>query len=103
MEPIVAGKRLLSTSASGDAPVSFLTFPTDTASDAADYMPLSVQEELIEALETDDQVTVVGVIQVGVLVCSSLVGAENATTLQVATSPTETILAERTSYTFLSG
>ena len=32
---------------------------------------------------------VVGVIQVGVLVCSSLVGAENATTLQVATSPTE--------------
>ena len=43
--------------ASGDAPVSFLTFPTDTTSDAADYMPLSVQEELIEALETDDQVT----------------------------------------------
>ena len=32
---------------------------------------------------------VVGVIQVGVFVCSSLVGAEDATTLQVVTSPTE--------------
>ncbi|CAN0145382.1 unnamed protein product [Ascophyllum nodosum] len=86
-----------------DCPVAGVRFPTDASSDAADYMPSSTEEGLIKALETDDQVTVVGNLTVGVLNCENLDGAEDTTTLEVAVTPKETIVVERTSFTFLPG
>lgn len=38
-------------------PVTGLFFPTASSDVTADYMPPSLQEEVIEALETDEQVT----------------------------------------------
>lgn len=38
-------------------PVTGLFFPAASTDETADYMPPSLQEEVIEALETDEQVT----------------------------------------------
>ncbi|CAN0357794.1 unnamed protein product, partial [Ascophyllum nodosum] len=74
-----------------------------TTSDAADELPPGFEEDIIEALEADDQVTVVGDVQFVELVCQSLEATEDADMVQIAISPSETILAQKTSFTHLSG
>ncbi|CAM9703792.1 unnamed protein product, partial [Scytosiphon promiscuus] len=63
----------------------------------------AVQEDLIQALELDEQVTVLGEVQLGELLCESLDLAEGAPLLQFALSANETILANQTSYVEISG
>ncbi|CBN79561.1 conserved unknown protein [Ectocarpus siliculosus] len=63
----------------------------------------AVEKELAETLEVDEQVTVLGEVQLGELLCDSLVQAEDAPLLQFALSANETIIANRTSYTVVSG
>lgn len=45
------------TDTTSDAALTGLLFPIEAAAESADYMPYSVEEEIIEALETDEQVT----------------------------------------------
>eukprot|EP00903_Cladosiphon_okamuranus_P011188 g10557.t1 len=63
----------------------------------------AVGEELIENIEVDQQVTVIGEVQLGELLCDSLVEAENAPLLQFAISANETLVVNRTSYSVASG
>ncbi|CAN0061623.1 unnamed protein product, partial [Ectocarpus sp. 12 AP-2014] len=63
----------------------------------------AVEKELVETLEVDEQVTVLGEVQLGELLCDSLVQAEDAPLLQFALSANETIIANQTSYTVVSG
>eukprot|EP00752_Nemacystus_decipiens_P014855 g13226.t1 len=62
-----------------------------------------VEEDLVESLEEGDQITVVGDVQLGELLCDSLASASGATLLRFAISPTEAVIAERTSYTSVDG
>eukprot|EP00752_Nemacystus_decipiens_P014856 g13227.t1 len=62
-----------------------------------------VEEDLVESLEEDDQITVVGDVQLGELLCDSLESASGATLLRFAISPTEAVIAQRTSYTSVDG
>ncbi|CAM9373608.1 unnamed protein product [Scytosiphon promiscuus] len=63
-----------------------------------------VEEELVASLETDDHVTVVeGSIELGELVCDSLDDVPESTLLRFAISSTETVIAERTSFSIVAG
>ncbi|CAN0210802.1 unnamed protein product, partial [Ectocarpus sp. 6 AP-2014] len=62
-----------------------------------------VEEELVEVLETDELTTVVGDIELGDLLCDSLEDASDSSLLRFAISSTETVVAERTSYSFIDG
>eukprot|EP00904_Undaria_pinnatifida_P008308 jgi/Undpi1/4607/HiC_scaffold_18.g07961.m1 len=77
--------------------------PASVEGDKSWDRPTITEEELIEALEIDSQVTVVGHVQLGELACESLVAAQNASRLQIALSADEVVVAEQSSYTVVAG
>eukprot|EP00903_Cladosiphon_okamuranus_P019467 g17901.t1 len=60
-------------------------------------------QELVNSLEADGHTTVVGQVELGELLCDSLNDASGATLLRFAISSTETVIAERTSYSTIDG
>ncbi|CAM9929715.1 unnamed protein product, partial [Ectocarpus sp. 12 AP-2014] len=57
-----------------------------------------VGEDLVDVVEADDQNTVVGDIELGELLCDNLEDAPGSSLLRFTISSTETVIAERTSY-----
>ncbi|CBN76176.1 PKD domain protein [Ectocarpus siliculosus] len=62
-----------------------------------------IEQELVAALESDPQATVVVHIGLGELLCDSLEDASDSTLLRFNISSTETVIAERTSYSSIDG
>ncbi|CAM9938469.1 unnamed protein product, partial [Ectocarpus sp. 4 AP-2014] len=62
-----------------------------------------IEQELVAALESDPQATVVVQIGLGELLCDSLEDASDSTLLRFNISSTETVIAERTSYSSIDG
>ncbi|CAM9277620.1 unnamed protein product, partial [Ectocarpus sp. 12 AP-2014] len=62
-----------------------------------------IEEELVAALESDPQATVVVQIGLGELLCDSLEDAPDSTFLRFNVSSTEAVIAERTSYSSVDG
>eukprot|EP00903_Cladosiphon_okamuranus_P015479 g14291.t1 len=62
-----------------------------------------VAQDLVYSLEGGGETTVVGEVKLGKLLCESLDGAPGATLLRFTISSTETVIAERTSYSTVDG
>ncbi|CAM9322195.1 unnamed protein product, partial [Hapterophycus canaliculatus] len=62
-----------------------------------------IEQDLVDSLESGSQTTVVGQVELGELLCGSLGNASGATLLRFAISSTETVIAERTSYSTVDG
>ncbi|CAM9373919.1 unnamed protein product, partial [Ectocarpus sp. 8 AP-2014] len=62
-----------------------------------------IEQELVAALESDPQATVVVQIGLGELLCDSLEDASDSTLLRFNISSTEAVIAERTSYSSIDG
>eukprot|EP00752_Nemacystus_decipiens_P004376 g3999.t1 len=62
-----------------------------------------VEQDLVDSLEAGGQTTVVGHVELGELLCGSLVDAPDATLLRFSISSTETVIAQRTSYSTVDG
>ncbi|CAN0080080.1 unnamed protein product [Scytosiphon promiscuus] len=62
-----------------------------------------IEQDLVDSLEASGQTTVVEQVELGELLCGSLGNASGATKLRFAISSTETVIAERTSYSTVDG
>ncbi|CAM9760210.1 unnamed protein product [Ascophyllum nodosum] len=83
--------------------IGFISTESSDPGPSVSSISTSVQDEMIDILEADGQVTVIGDVLVATLLCDSLAQAEDAPTLRFSMSPSETFTAEKTSYSVFPG